>query len=943
MTSLTDTSSENTGAALKCPLIQGRFLQHALAHPERPCLEFNGVRTTYGEVERRSAAIAQGLIDADIQSGQVVAIVAERCDSLIWTILGVLRAGAIFAVIDKAYPLKRIEAFLSIASPAAVIICSTERAEENQLPTAAPIFDSADLLASKLKSTSEVDRSARAEATAYYLFTSGSTGKPKCVASSHSPLVNFIDWHTETFNLTASDRFSMLSGLSHDPVLRDIFTPLSLGAVLVIPTQSTITEIGRARQFLWEQRVNVVHLTPPLGQLILTGRANAPTLIDVRHFFWGGDKLPRAIVAAMRGVAPRAEHTNFYGSTETPQAATYYRCPPILPEEGIPIGQGTRGFEIRIVDENHRPMANGEIGEIAIASKFLSIGYVEQGQILDPTDHDPNVREERIYYTGDRGRAMQDGNVLVIGRADDQVKIRGYRVELAEITAVLSKHPQVASAIVLPYGPEDGRKAGGFVALKPEATATGADLIAYTAVDLPAYMVPSEIFLLPAGMPLLPNGKIDRTSLVEMANSRFSEKADVSTKSISDPVLSGLIEGWAELFQRNDIDPKSTFNGLGGDSLTYVGAYLVTEKWLGRVPDDWQTIPLQRLAELGKKKSPFFALVDSVIVIRALSMSMIVAFHADLTELGDGATAALFIISGYLFGRTLFDALFDSTRSTKLLRPLRSLVPPTVAFAVFGTIYVYLRFGMFFPGSALLMADIIPDSHRARIFESFLCWYLEALIKIIIATYCLQWMAARYKLKKQGQMIFVATVAGLLCILRLNLPHLLSLIDPGMPRYDAYVINNFSFISNMGLFYLGIFLLWMQTRKQQLGFLLALAVYAALCVPVFGAIPSIYLMISVVFIFFIPRIAVPRVISRPTYEIAAATMYIYLAHWWLFKPVRAVDSILHFSASWLGWFELAAGILGGIALTHAVKFFQHLLSSRITRQQPAEAALEEVS
>ena len=64
------------------------------------------------------------------------------------------------------------------------------------------------------------------------------------MAVSHRPLVNFVDWQARTFELTAADRFTMLSGLSHDPVLRDVFTPLSLGASLHIPAQPTLTEPG---------------------------------------------------------------------------------------------------------------------------------------------------------------------------------------------------------------------------------------------------------------------------------------------------------------------------------------------------------------------------------------------------------------------------------------------------------------------------------------------------------------------------------------------------------------------------------------------------------------------------------------------------------------------------------------------------------------------------
>jgi non-ribosomal peptide synthetase component F len=67
---------------------------------------------------------------------------------------------------------------------------------------------------------------------AYVAFTSGSTGTPKGIVGTHAPLSHFLDWHTRHFGLEERDRFSLLSGLSHDPLLRDVFTPLWLGATL---------------------------------------------------------------------------------------------------------------------------------------------------------------------------------------------------------------------------------------------------------------------------------------------------------------------------------------------------------------------------------------------------------------------------------------------------------------------------------------------------------------------------------------------------------------------------------------------------------------------------------------------------------------------------------------------------------------------------------------
>src|SRR5262249_36611411 len=102
---------------------------------------------------------------------------------------------------------------------------------------------------------------------AYVAFTSGSTGCPSGVVGNHRTLSHFIPWGERTFALSESDRFTMLSGLAHDPLLRDIFTPLQLGALLCIPSQADIAPFRLAR-WMMQERVTVTHLTPAMGQIL---------------------------------------------------------------------------------------------------------------------------------------------------------------------------------------------------------------------------------------------------------------------------------------------------------------------------------------------------------------------------------------------------------------------------------------------------------------------------------------------------------------------------------------------------------------------------------------------------------------------------------------------------------------------------------------------------
>src|SRR6185312_16498257 len=88
---------------------------------------------------------------------------------------------------------------------------------------------------------------------AYVAFTSGSTGIPKGVRGAHGPLSHFIKWHSATFSLNESDRFSLLSGHAHDPLLRDVFTPLCLGATLCIPDSEVIEITGQLAQWMRQE------------------------------------------------------------------------------------------------------------------------------------------------------------------------------------------------------------------------------------------------------------------------------------------------------------------------------------------------------------------------------------------------------------------------------------------------------------------------------------------------------------------------------------------------------------------------------------------------------------------------------------------------------------------------------------------------------------------
>jgi L-2-aminoadipate reductase len=151
-------------------------------------------------------------------------------------------------------------------------------------------------------------------------FTSGSEGRPKGVLGRHYSLAKYFVWMSERFNLTADSKFTLLSGLAHDPVQRDIFTPLFLGAQLLVPSREDIQH-EKLAEWMREFKPTVTHLTPAMGQILVGGAtAEFPSL---EHVFFVGDVLTTRDCRALRRLAANANIINMFGTTETQSVPTF--------------------------------------------------------------------------------------------------------------------------------------------------------------------------------------------------------------------------------------------------------------------------------------------------------------------------------------------------------------------------------------------------------------------------------------------------------------------------------------------------------------------------------------------------------------------------------------------------------------------------------------------
>jgi amino acid adenylation domain-containing protein len=606
--------------------VHAQFSRQAWRGPERFAIIDKQDAWTYGELDARSTQLARYLRASGIRPQDVVAIYGHRSASIVWAVLGVLKTGAAFLILDPAYPsLWHIEC-LRQARPRGWVQVKAAGA----LSEALDAFLADASLCCRLELPSRSEAAARgfldgyscdglqdsvlADDPAYVAFTSGSTGKPKGILGRHGPLSHFLPWQQEAFGLTAADRFSLLSGLSHDPLHRDMFTPLWVGATICIPDPENIGTPGWLARWMRQEEITIAHLTPAMLQL-LTQPVGSSTEWDeirsLRYAFTVGDVLTRRDVRKLQRIAPLATLVNFYGTTETQRAVGHYVIPPTEFlgagrsrgdfKEAIPLGKGIPDVQLILLNEGQQLAGVGEVAEICVRSPHLARGYLQNEAltrerfITNPLTKTPG---DRLYKTGDLGRYRPDGNVEFVHRRDQQVKIRGYRVEPGEIEAVLGQCPLVQECLVIAREDTPGEKRlVAYVVPTPTSTRRekeptriresaglpvafrsreSQELRQFLRQRLPEHMVPS-VFVWLEKLPLTPNGKVDRRSLPSPEESWLAEdRAYEARPTPTEEVVAAI---WAEVLRRELVGLHDNFFDLGGHSLLATQVISRVREW----------------------------------------------------------------------------------------------------------------------------------------------------------------------------------------------------------------------------------------------------------------------------------------------------------------------------------------------------------------------------
>jgi acetyl-CoA synthetase len=486
-------------------------------------------RYSFAHLRAMSARVANLLTRQGIRPGDVVAGLLPRTPELLATILGTLRAGAIYQPLFTAFGPKAIEHRLKLSHARLVVTNTANRAKLTEIPNCpqvCTIRETGDVLADgDVDFRNGVDAQPdefeavmrKGEDMMLMMSTSGTTGSPKGVPVPLAALQAFLVYMRDAVGLQPEDRFWNIA----DPgwaygLYYGILGPLSMGHGITF-NESAFTVNGAC---------------DTIRRLGITSLAGAPTAY--RMMMAAGDDAVAPMKGILRTVSSAGEPLNaevvrwfasalsvpihdHYGQTELGMVVNNHHAlaHPVVPGSA---GYPMPGYRVVVLDEKRKELGPHQPGELAIdiaQSPLLWFsGYWQQ---------DTPAITGGYYVTGDNVELEPEGNISFIGRSDDVITSAGYRIGPFDVESALLEHPAVADVAVIGVpDPERTEIVKAFIVLSAkyqQSPALADELALHVKQRLSAHAYPRTIEFLET-LPRTPSGKLQRFMLRKMESDK---------------------------------------------------------------------------------------------------------------------------------------------------------------------------------------------------------------------------------------------------------------------------------------------------------------------------------------------------------------------------------------------------------------------------------------
>ena len=470
------------------------FTSLALRAPEESTTlltTVDGAQYNYGDLERQSAKAANALRELGLQPGDRVSVQIEKSVANLWLYMGVLRAGLVFHPLNTGYALEEMRFFLGDAEPG-LLVC--DPAKSDTYKVVCEELGIAFLLtldADGHGSLADVWRNASSECEtepregddlAVLLYSSGTTGRPKGIMLSHENLRSNADVLVDYWQIQETDVLLHALPIYH---VHGLF--VGVHCVLMSGASMHWLPAFEAKQVRSRLPLCTIMMGVPTyyTRLLADPDFGGTDCRTMRLFISGSAPL---LEETFNTFAERTGHTILerYGMSETGMNASN----PLDGERRAgTVGFPLPGTQIRIVDDAHRPLDTGEVGELEVRGPNVFKGYWRM-----PKKTAEDFTADGWFVTGDQGLIDERGYVRIVGRSKDMVITGGLNVYPKEIESVINGIEGVVESAVfgVPH-PDFGEAVVATVVVRPDCDITPAAIDDRLRAEMAKFKLPKRI------------------------------------------------------------------------------------------------------------------------------------------------------------------------------------------------------------------------------------------------------------------------------------------------------------------------------------------------------------------------------------------------------------------------------------------------------------------
>ena len=499
----------------------GGFAALAVREPHRVGLVDELGELTFGELHRRSNALARGLADLGVSEGDAVAVMCRNHRGFVDATIAVAKLGADLLYLNTAFAGPQLVDVLEREKPTVVVhdeeftkLLEKADAAQRVLGWTDSETDLA-TLESLIGAHDDGDLPAPERHARIVILTSGTTGTPKGAPRNEAGIDAAVSLLSR-LPLRYGWRTHIAAPLFHTWGFAHLALAMLLGSTVVLRRKF---DPEGALKTIQDERCQSVVVIPVMLQRILAlpeETLDGYDLSRVEVVAASGSALPGNL--ALSWMDHFGDHLyNIYGSTEVAYASV--ATPQDLREAPSSAGRPPHATVVRIYDDDDQPVPDGETGRIFVGNSMLFEGYSGGGS---------KDMVEGLMATGDVGRIGDDGRLYVEGRDDEMIVSGGENVFPQEVEDCLVGHEAVAEAAAIGVDDEDfGKRLRAFVVVREQQSVTEEDLREHVKANLARYKVPRDIVFLDE-LPRNATGKVLKRDLSdhEVGDRQAEETAD---------------------------------------------------------------------------------------------------------------------------------------------------------------------------------------------------------------------------------------------------------------------------------------------------------------------------------------------------------------------------------------------------------------------------------